>query len=152
VQPSTFNGFFRETKKAAYIETDKGILEVVFFDTNAAVEHIQITEAARGAPSSHVYVIKSADTTQRTEGAGATYFTKYQSERHFDGLLLIRYTSMAFQSLFPRERLTSRMGSIWFIEKRLSMKLSLSMQNRVEQIVGRERRERVSLLDSSGDA
>ena len=79
VQPSKFNGFFRETKKAAYIETDKGVLEVVFFDTNAAVEHIQITEAARGAPNNHVYVIKYADTTQRTEGAGATYFTKYRN-------------------------------------------------------------------------
>ena len=31
VRPSKLNGFFRETKKAAWIDTDKGILEVVFF-------------------------------------------------------------------------------------------------------------------------
>jgi len=79
VYRSKHESFFRETNKAAYIETDQGILEVVFFDTNAAVERIQIIEEPSTIPNNHFYLIKSATTTQRTGGFGATYFTKYRN-------------------------------------------------------------------------
>jgi hypothetical protein len=78
VLPSKFNGFFRETKKAAFIETDKGILEVVFFGDDAEVERIQTNEEKSEIPNYHKYVVTSAKTTRRIEG-GATYFTKYRN-------------------------------------------------------------------------
>jgi hypothetical protein len=78
VLPSKFNGFFHETKKAVFIETDKGILEVVFFDEEADVARIQTNEEKSGIPDFHKYRVTSARTTQRIEG-GATYFTKYRN-------------------------------------------------------------------------
>ena len=78
VHRSKHESFFRETNKAAYLETDHGILEVVFFDTNAAVEQIQIIEEPSTSPG-HSYLIKSTATTQRTGGFGPTYFTKYRN-------------------------------------------------------------------------
>ena len=79
VHRSMHESFFRETNKAAYLETDHGILEVVFFDTNAAVEQIQIIEEPSTSPNGHSYLIKSTATTQRTGGFGPTYFTKYRN-------------------------------------------------------------------------
>ena len=78
VRPSKFNGFFRETNRAAWIETDKGTLEVVFFDNDTAVEQMQISEEQKRAPDYHTYVVRTAKTTQRIEG-GVAYFTKHRS-------------------------------------------------------------------------
>jgi hypothetical protein len=75
---SKLNGFFNETKRAAFVQTGKGVLEVVFFDTNAEVEQIQINEEKSDIPNYHKYVIRSPKTTQKMEGA-ATYFTKYRN-------------------------------------------------------------------------
>ena len=75
---SKLNGFFNETKRAAFVQTGKGVLEVVFFDTNTEVEQIQINEEKSDIPNYHKYVINSAKTTQKMEGA-ATYFTKYRN-------------------------------------------------------------------------
>ena len=73
VRPSKLNGFFRETKKAAWIDTDKGIMEVVFFDNEADVEQIQITQERSNL---HIYILKTPTETRRMEGS-ATYFTKH---------------------------------------------------------------------------
>jgi len=78
VRPSKLNGFFRETKKAAWIDTDKGILEVVFFENEAQVDQIQITEERSDISTYHKYVIRTQGTTQRMEG-GAAYFTKQRN-------------------------------------------------------------------------
>ena len=75
---SKLNGFFHETKRAAFVQTGKGVLEVVFFDTNAEVEEIQINEEKSEIPNYHKYVIRSPKTNRKMEGA-VTYFTKYQN-------------------------------------------------------------------------
>ena len=76
VRPSKLNGFFLATNKAAWIDTDKGILEVIFFDNPARVDQIQITEGRSAIASYHKYVIKTPTETRRMEGS-ATYFTKH---------------------------------------------------------------------------
>lgn len=76
VLPSKFNGFFKETQKAAYIETNKGTLEAVFFDGEDEVRQILITED--NLSGYHKYVLKSAQTTQVIEG-NAAYFRKYRN-------------------------------------------------------------------------
>ncbi len=76
VRPSKLNGFFRETRRAAWIDTDKGILEVVFFENDAEVDRIQLTEERSDISTYHKYVIQTAMTTQRMEG-GAAYFMKH---------------------------------------------------------------------------
>jgi hypothetical protein len=77
VRPSKLNGFFIETKKAAWIDTDKGIMEVIFFDNEADVQQIQITEET-DIRSYHKYVLKTPTETRRIE-ASATYFTKHRN-------------------------------------------------------------------------
>ena len=78
VRPSKLNGFFLATNKAAWIDTDKGILEVIFFDNPAQVVQIQITEGRSAIASYHKYVIKTPTETRRMEGS-ATYFTKHSN-------------------------------------------------------------------------
>jgi hypothetical protein len=73
VRPSKLNGFFLQTKKAAWIDTDKGIMEVVFFDNEADVEQIQITQERSNL---HIYILKTPAETRRM-GGSATYFTKH---------------------------------------------------------------------------
>ena len=78
VFPSKLNGFFHETNRAAFVQTGKGVLEVVFFDTDAEVEQIEINEERSDIPNYHSYVIRSLKTTGKMEGA-ATYFAKYRN-------------------------------------------------------------------------
>ena len=78
VRHSKFNGFFRETNRAVWIETDKGTLEVVFFDNDITVEQMHISEQRNRASSYHKYVVRTAETSQRIEG-GPAYFTKYRN-------------------------------------------------------------------------
>ena len=78
LRPSKLNGFFRETEKAAWIDTDKGILEVVFFENDAQVDQIQITEERSDVSTYHKYVIRTPVTIQRMEG-GPAYFTKQRN-------------------------------------------------------------------------
>ena len=77
VRHSKMNGFFLETQEAAWILTDKGILEVIFFENRSRVEQIQITEEA-SIPTYHKYVLKTPTETRRIEGA-LTFFTKYHN-------------------------------------------------------------------------
>ena len=78
IYPSKFNGFFRETNKAAFIKTDRGIIEVVFFDKDAEVEQVQVSEEQSKIPRYHKYKIQTPMTQQSIEGA-ATYFKKYRN-------------------------------------------------------------------------
>lgn len=79
VSPSKFNGFFADSRQAAFIRTDKGIVEAVFFQSKADVEQIQVSEEQTGDLQHHRYVVqKLPATNQRIEG-GACYFTKYRN-------------------------------------------------------------------------
>jgi hypothetical protein len=78
VYPSKFNSFFRETRKAAFIKTDKGVVEVVFFDQDAEVEQIQVREEQSEVSGYHKYSVQTPLTKQRVEGA-ASYFTKHRN-------------------------------------------------------------------------
>jgi hypothetical protein len=75
VHRSNFESFFRETNKAAYLETDRGIFEVVFFDQDMDVEQIRVSEEAGASPNSHKYTIQTPKTNRGIEG-GICYFTK----------------------------------------------------------------------------
>ena len=76
VRPSKLNGFFRATNKAAWIDTDKGVLEVIFFENPTQIEQIQITEERSDIATYHKYVLQTPNETRRMEGS-ATYFTKH---------------------------------------------------------------------------
>jgi hypothetical protein len=78
VHPSKFNGFFRETKKAAFIQTDKGVIEAVFFANDAEVEQIQVNEEQIVVSGYHKYIVQTTITKQRIEG-GTCYFNKYRN-------------------------------------------------------------------------
>jgi len=78
VRPSKLNGFFTKTQNAAWIDTDKGIMEVIFFDSDADVQQIQITEDSSDLPNYHKYLLKTPTEMRRIE-ASPTYFTKYRN-------------------------------------------------------------------------
>ncbi|MFN2492304.1 MAG: hypothetical protein ABR501_05400 [Pyrinomonadaceae bacterium] len=78
VRPSKFNGFFHETDRAAWIQTVKGTLEVVFFDSDATVAQILISENGGRQSDDPKYIIQTSKTSQRIEGA-VTYFTKHRN-------------------------------------------------------------------------
>lgn len=75
VRRSNFESFFRETHRAAYIETDKGVLEAVFFDSDDEVEQIRVGEEPGRAANYHEYVVRTPETTRRIGGA-PFYFAK----------------------------------------------------------------------------
>jgi len=78
VRPSKLNGFFTKTQDAAWIETDHGIMEVIFFDNDGDVQQIQISEEGSDIPNYHKYVLKLPTETRRIE-ASPTYFTKHRN-------------------------------------------------------------------------
>ena len=47
VHGSKLNGFFRDLEKAAFLRTDKGIVEVIFFPEPTGAERVQVTERRR---------------------------------------------------------------------------------------------------------
>lgn len=53
VHGSKFNGFFRGIRKAAFLRTDKGIVEVIFFPDPTGAEKIQVTEQRQ--PGRYLY-------------------------------------------------------------------------------------------------
>jgi hypothetical protein len=75
VHRSKFESFFRETNKAAYLETERGIFEVVFFDQDADVEQIRVSEEQGASANHHKYTVQTPKTNRRIEG-GVCYFTK----------------------------------------------------------------------------
>ena len=79
IHHSKYNGFFGDSRKAAFIKTDKGIVEAVFFQSKADVEQIQVSEERTKDSQYHRYVVQKLPTTnQRIEG-GICYFTKYRN-------------------------------------------------------------------------
>ena len=79
VHHSKFNGFFGDSRKAAFIKTSKGVVEAVFFQSKAEVEQIRVREEQTGVSGYHRYIIEKLPmTNQRIEG-GVCYFTKYRN-------------------------------------------------------------------------
>jgi hypothetical protein len=78
VRHSKFNSFFRDTNKAAFIMTDKGVVEVIFFDREDDVEQIRVQEDE--SPSTYRYIIeKPPRTKQSIVGGSPTYFIKHRN-------------------------------------------------------------------------
>jgi len=79
VHHSKFNSFFKESSKAAFIRTDKGAIEAIFFESDADVKQIRVSEAQTGDLKYHSYLVQKLPlTNQRIEG-GETYFAKYRN-------------------------------------------------------------------------
>lgn len=78
VYPSKFNSFFRETANAAFIQTDKGAVEVVFFKNDDDVAQIEVREEEGEGSQYRKYLVQTPMTKQRIEGA-ACYFTKHRN-------------------------------------------------------------------------
>jgi len=96
---SKYNGGFFGPTKAAWIKTDKGVFEVVFFDKLDDLEAIQLQEEESGNPNYHRYRLILANTTHTMEGRFPVYLTKYQNK------LIIAYDrqfSETLTSLFAR--------------------------------------------------
>jgi hypothetical protein len=80
VSLSKYNGGFFGPTKAAWIKTDKGVIEVVFFDKLDELEAIQLKEEESGNPNYHRYRITLTNTTHTIEGRLPVYFMKYQNK------------------------------------------------------------------------
>ena len=76
VRYSIFNGGILGTKKAAWVQTDKGIVEALFFETTARVERIQIKEIAGSTSNYHKYTVTEGDKSRGWEGRLPVFFTK----------------------------------------------------------------------------
>ena len=80
VRDSIYNGgIIPETKRAAWIKTDQGILEALFFEKQADLEKIRIVEEPGSNASYHKYTVTTATSTQGMEGRLPVYFTKYRN-------------------------------------------------------------------------
>jgi hypothetical protein len=79
VSHSKFNGFFPDTEKAAFIRTDKGVVEAIFFQSKADVEQIQISEVQDKSLGYHRYMVRKLPVTNQMIEGGDCYFTKYQN-------------------------------------------------------------------------
>ncbi len=79
VQSSTYVAIFPSTDKAAWIETNKGIVEAVFFADSAEVEQIHITEQPKQTAGRYLYAIQAPPPTllheQTIDAAFPLYFT-----------------------------------------------------------------------------
>jgi hypothetical protein len=80
VRHSKFNGFFTDSRNAAFIRTEGGVIEAVFFESDADVRQIQVSEEQTRDAKYHRYLIRKAPLTdQRIEGGEPCYFTKYRN-------------------------------------------------------------------------
>ena len=79
VRHSKFNGGVLWSTKAAWVQTDKGILEVVFYDKVADVEQIQIREEPDSTPTDHKFTVTRANESHLFGGRFPVYFTKYRT-------------------------------------------------------------------------
>jgi len=79
VRHSKFNSFFADSRNAAFIRTDKGVVEAVFFQSKDDVEQIRVSEEPTEDSNIHRYTIqKLPKTNQRMEGR-YWHFTKYRN-------------------------------------------------------------------------
>jgi hypothetical protein len=76
---SIYNGGMGGTTKAAWIKTDKGVLEVLFYETSAEVKRIRLKENDDSTPNYHKYTVRWPNTHRPSgfEGRLPVYFTKY---------------------------------------------------------------------------
>jgi len=84
---SIYNGGMAGTTKAAWIKTNKGVLEVLVYETSAEVEAIQLKEDNDSTPYYHKYTVRWPNTSRPNgfEGRLPIYFTKYRT------MLIISY-------------------------------------------------------------
>ncbi len=75
IHRSKLEGLFRHTNKAAFIRTDKGVVEVVF-DPNGA-EKIQISQSRDGR--SYRYSLRADNETQTIDSRWPFYFVRHQN-------------------------------------------------------------------------
>jgi len=77
VRHSIWNGFFNATQKAAWIETDLGIVDVVFFPTKADAQGIRITPADNAAEGRFHYMVqeKPSSAAKLVDASRPLYFT-----------------------------------------------------------------------------
>jgi len=96
VHGSKLAGMFRGVGKAAFIRTDKGIVEIVFFPGPMDAERIKVTYTKNATETvPHKYVIEQPIThdTQTMEAAYPVYFTLHKnwfivtSESELDAIL-----------------------------------------------------------------
>jgi hypothetical protein len=85
VARSTWEGTFKDENKAAFIETDKGVVEVVIFTGAANAEKIRITSYmtnSDGPATRYKYRLKGAAMNggaSRIDAAYPVYFTMYKN-------------------------------------------------------------------------
>lgn len=97
VRGSTFASMFPSTHEAAWIETDQGIVDVVFFANRDEASNISITPSPTAPGGRFVYVIHASSPTllkdQTIDAAFPLYFTlghgmfMATSSRQFDETL-----------------------------------------------------------------
>ena len=79
VQSSTYMAMFPSTDKAAWINTNEGIIEVIFFADPSEVEQIDITEQPNQTAGRYLYIIQAPPPTllhdQTIDAAYPLYFT-----------------------------------------------------------------------------
>jgi len=90
---SKFNGGFFGPTKAAWIKTDHGILEVVYFDKPAELEAVTLIEETPLDADYHKYEIVLAAKTERMEGRLPVFLTKFQDK------LLVVYDRKLYEAL-----------------------------------------------------
>ena len=79
VAGSKFNGGMMGTEKAAWVKTDRGVLEVLFFENREEVQQIQIKEEADSTPTYHKYTVTRGSESHPWQGRLPVYFTKYRT-------------------------------------------------------------------------
>lgn len=79
VQSSTYMSMFHSTDKAAWIKTDEGIVEAVFFADPAEAGQIRVTQSPGQTAGRYVYIIQAPPPTllhdQTIDAAFPLFFT-----------------------------------------------------------------------------
>ena len=87
VKHSKFNGGLFGSTKAAWIKTNKGVLEAVFFERTCDLERIQISEELDSNPGYRKYTVTVGNDKHSFEGRFPVYFTRYKA------ILIVTYDS-----------------------------------------------------------
>ncbi len=78
---SKFEGFFRGVNKAAFIRTDRGIIEVIFFDEAGGAGRINVTE--RREDGRYIYTFEGQPEPMPNDAIDSNrpvYFMKYKNQ------------------------------------------------------------------------
>jgi len=79
VQRSVWESFFPTTNKAAWIRTNHGIADVVFFPTSVVTEPLQIILSENEAQGRYVYRVQAQSSEQSIDANRPLYFTQYRN-------------------------------------------------------------------------